>query len=125
MCVAFTGKAVFDYIFSSQERDGVFRCVSRDEVDSFCDNLASEITSHGRENPHYKYVYFDLDEQSLLEVFAQNQSRYLSAGDYIYGLVNMADDVDRINARYADSVIEHAMARAYAMTFSGPERTVA
>lgn len=125
MCVAFTGTAVFDYIFLAQEQKGTLKCVSKSELGTFCDKLASSITAHEFENPHYKYVYFDFDEQSLSEVLAENQNRYLDANDRIYGLVDMNENAAEINARYADRVIDQALADAFAATFSRSTRTAA
>ena len=125
MCVAFTGTAILDYVFSSQEEHSLFKCVYRDELDAFCRKLEEEIVAHCYDNPHYKYVYFDFDEWTLSEFLAEYTERYLETSEAIYALESMDGLNARVLACYNDDVVTNAMNTAFDATFKYSDRSAA
>lgn len=113
MCVAFGAKEVYEFIFSKDDYAQDIHEVDKAVVDLFCSVLEREITVHANKNPHYKYVFFSLDDQSVASFFGANRGRFLDFGSSVVYVGKCSEkEALAIEHKYDDSIITAALRKA-------------
>lgn len=113
MSVAFDAKDVYEFIFSKDDAVPDVYEVDKKAVDTFCSVLEREITVHSRMNPHYKYVFFSLDYQSIDRFFGENRGRFLDFGSRVVFAGECSKEPARsIELKYGDTVVTDALRKA-------------
>lgn len=113
MCVSFGARDIYEFIFSSNEdTQNVFE-VKKRSVRTFCSVLKQEITAHSGESPHYEFVHFALDRQSIAYFFESNRNRFLDFGTSVVFIGDASDAPARqIEQKYNDPVVTAALRKA-------------
>lgn len=110
MCVAFGAREVYEVIFSRGDAASAADEIDKRAVRSFCQTLEKCITAHSSENPHYEYVFFALDSQSMDSFFEANRDRFLDFGSTVLFVGEHDDDfAASIEQRYDDPVVTNAL----------------
>ena len=110
MAIAFSPKTVYEYLFSREPSAPDTHQIDKGAVAAFCDALSREIYSHASAGPQYKYVFFDLGRDAMLEFFDSERDRFLDFGSYVVFTGDCGDGQSGlIEERYGDPVVTDAL----------------
>lgn len=113
MCVAFGAREIYEFFFSKEDGVPDVYEIDKSTVSYFCSVLEREITAQSRVSPHYKYVFFSLDDQSVERFFGANRNRFLDFGSKVVFAGKSSEEPARlIEQRYNDEIIVNALRKA-------------
>lgn len=92
MCLVLQSEVILANVLSHVDSD---YGVDRDDLAQYCRKVKSELAKH--KVSAKKYVYFDIDEQSVKDAIRTYTNQFVEVGDKIYGYRKI--NIDYFNSR--------------------------
>lgn len=120
MCIAFTPRTVYEFVFAHVDGLPDISRVSKQAIGAFLDELERDLADRGG----FRYVYLDFGRDSMEEFFLHERDRFLDFGDEVVLIGERTDGIARrieeqYEEKYAGMHVPESLrqARRVARTF--------